>query len=91
MKNFPITWDEAKLRQVFGQFGNILSLIRIENDKGEDGQKAAFAFICYGTMEEEDPAYGPACALRAIEELHHKEVEGHTLYVKAALKKEDRE
>ena len=91
VKNFPTTWDEAKLRQVFGQYGNILSLLRIENDKGENGQKAAFAFICYGSEDEEDTAYGPECALKAIAELHGQTVEDHTLYVKAALKKGERE
>jgi len=42
VKNFPLTWTELELRNLFGQFGQIEN-IRFE--KGTTGN--VFAFVCY--------------------------------------------
>jgi RNA recognition motif-containing protein len=47
VKNFPVEWEEAKLREVFGQYGNIKSLIRMVNAENN----APFAFICFDDPE----------------------------------------
>jgi polyadenylate-binding protein len=86
VKNFPATYTEDDLRKLFGQIGKILSLQLFTNEKG------AFAFVCFGDADRpDDKEYGPACALKAISELNEKEIEGQKLYVKEALKKEDRQ
>ena len=85
MKNFPPTWTEEELKTLFGQYGDIISLYVGKNDKG------AFAFVCYGDKNNQDREKGPKAALRAVEELHGKNIEGQELYVKEALKKEERQ
>lgn len=91
VKNFPTSWDEAKLKEVFGQHGEIKSLFRMEKEiPGTDGQKAPFAFICFD--KEGDKEYGPKCASSAVNDLNGKVIDAeHTLYVREALKKQDRE
>jgi polyadenylate-binding protein len=80
VKNFPVEWTEVELREEFSKFGEILSLTLAKNDKGP------YAFICYGILGNEDKEYGPRCAMNAVLEYKDKEI-----YVKEALKKEDRE
>jgi polyadenylate-binding protein len=70
VKNFPNSYSDDDLKKLFGQFGNILSLTVIKNDKG------AYAFICYGDAENKDREHGPKAAMRAVAELHDKEIEG---------------
>ena len=57
----------------------------IKNEKG------AFSFICYGDPENKDKEYGPKAAMRAVIELNGKQIDGQELYVKEALKKEERQ
>lgn len=91
-KNFPATWDEKKLKDLFSQYGNINSLVTRQIEK--DGAKSAYAFICYGPVKgnenENDKDYGPKCAAAACAALHDSVIEGNTIYVREALKKEDR-
>ena len=84
MKNFPATWTEEELKKLFSQYGNILSLYVGKNEKG------AFAFVCYGDKNNQDKEMGPKAAMKAVEELNGKNIEGQELYVKEALKKSER-
>merc|ERR1712232_1351766 len=90
-KNFPPGFTEADVKALFEQYGRIESLVYKENDKG------SYAFICYNSDDKSNREYGPACAERAVLELHNAdEVNGipltdKKLYVKEALKKSDRE
>merc|ERR1712032_762115 len=90
-KNFPPGFTEQDVRKLFEQYGRIESLSFKENDKG------SYAFICYNSDEKDNREYGPACAERAVLELHNAdEVNGiplteKKLSVKEALKKGDRE
>jgi polyadenylate-binding protein len=54
-----------------------------------EGTLAPFSFICY--EDPNDKEVGIKCAQRAVEDMNEKEVDGHKLYVKEALKKADRE
>lgn len=85
VKNFPETWTDEDLKKTFGEYGKILSLFVSKNEKG------AFAFICYGDATNPDTEYGSKCAVKAIENLNEKVIDGQTLYVKEALKKADRQ
>lgn len=91
VKNLPadIDDDEAgnkKVQELFGQFGNIKSLKIMKNDKGP------FAFICYEHPDDAlNKQYGADAALKACETMHDKEIDGVKLYVKEALKSQDRE
>ena len=44
VKNFDKSWDEEKLREVFGRFGKISSVFIKEDTKNADRK---FAFICF--------------------------------------------
>jgi hypothetical protein len=44
VKNFDKSWDEAKLKEVFGRFGKISSVFIKEDTKNPDRK---FAFICF--------------------------------------------
>jgi polyadenylate-binding protein len=85
VKNFPATWTKEQLEKIFGQYGHILSTHVINNEKG------SFAFICYGDPNNKDREYGPKAAMTAVAELNGKTFEGQELYVKEALKKEERQ
>jgi polyadenylate-binding protein len=89
VKNFPETWDEAKLKQVFGNYGIIKSLVMMKKQREGQDHESTFAFICY--EKEGDKEYGPKCAMNAISELNDKEFDGTRIYVKEALKKDERE
>jgi polyadenylate-binding protein len=54
-----------------------------------EGTLAPFSFICY--EDPNDKEVGIKCAQRAVEDMNEKEIDGHKLYVKEALKKADRE
>jgi len=79
------------VRKLFEEYGEVESLVYKENDKG------SYAFVCYNSKDKNDREYGPACAERAVLELHNADaVNGipltdKKLYVKEALKKSDRE
>lgn len=88
MKNFPESWDEARLRQEFSKYGDIKSLVLLQK-KQDDGTESPFAFVCYD--DPNDKEYGPKCAMKAVLDLHDKEIEGQKIYVREALKKAERE
>lgn len=93
VKNFPKSWDEGKLRDIFEKYGNIKSCIRKEAQLKDDIEPMPFAFICFEDRTNPDnKEHGPAAAKRAIEDLHDKEIEPNVrLYVREALKKTERE
>jgi polyadenylate-binding protein len=78
VKNFDPSWDEAKLREVFGKFGNIHSVM-MKNDINNAERK--FAFICFHDPENKD--HGFQAADRAVQELNDPNPNG--LYVQPAL------
>lgn len=84
VKNLPLTYDEAMLRELFGAYGRIESCKLSKNDKG------AYAFVCYNSEDKDDREYGPKAAQKAVQELNNREIDGQKLYVKEALKKESR-
>ena len=76
--------SEEVLKELFSKYGDITSMARaVKKDK--EGIEKPFAFICY--HKEEDPTYGPTCALNAVNELHDKELNGFKIYVQPALNK----
>lgn len=83
VKQFPLTWDDAKFKETFAAFGNISSAAM---SKDEEGKSKGFGFVNYDNHES---------AAKAVEELHGKVItEGDatfTLYVGRAQKKADRE
>lgn len=89
VKNFPESWDEKKLREVFGKYGNIKSLVVLKAKRDGEVSESPFAFVCF--EDPKDKEYGPKCALNAVNDLNDKEFEGQRLYVSEALKKSDRE
>lgn len=66
VKNFPLTWDEAKLRSLFSQFGHITSLCMNQIKRDGEAEPSAFAFVCYGSPDGTDNEAGPASAERAV-------------------------
>lgn len=90
VKNFPESWSDEELKAKFSKFGNITSLKALPNPADP---KTKFAFICYGSpTDPSDKEYGIKAALEAVKQLNGEKLdENHTLYVKEALKKEERE
>lgn len=80
----PESYDEDKLRELFGAFG------RIESCKLNKNEKGVYAFVCYNSEDKDDREYGPKAAQKAVQELNNREIDGNKLYVKEALKKESR-
>jgi len=70
---------------MFADFGNIKSLVLMQNEIGQ------FGFICFDDPEGKNKDYGPACAQRAIQSLNHMHVGDSKLYLRPALKKAERE
>jgi len=60
VKNFPTDWTEEDLRKLFSQYGHILSIYLMKNEKG------AFAFVCYGDPNNKDREAGPRSAMKAV-------------------------
>jgi len=89
VKNFPVSWDEAKLRSIFEKYGPISSLIIQTAKKDEQSPESKFAFICYNDVNNHE--VGPASAARAVEQENDKVYDGLNIYVKEALKKVDRD
>ena len=76
---------EEDLKALFSKYGDITSMIRaVVKDK--DGVEKLIAFICYN--KEGDIAYGPTCALNAVNDLHDKEIDGFKIYVQPAMIKQ---
>lgn len=89
VKNFPVSWDEEKLREVFSQFGHITSIFKQQAEK--DGVPSVFAFVCYGSENMDDNEAGPKSAAAAVAALHETVHDGMKIYVKDALKKTERQ
>jgi len=100
VKNLPESMSDDEIKAMFAPYGHIASMILGKNPKVA-GVK--YGFVCYsdpktveGSNPERpspvDPSYGPKCAQAAIEGLHGKKVgENLQLYVRAAMKKDDRQ
>ncbi len=80
IKNFPLDWTEQNLRELCEPFGTVTSVIVQEHSK--DGRVNKFGFVCFDSPEP---------AVKAVEILHEKELQGEKLYCREALKKADRE
>ncbi len=95
IKNIPTSWDEAKLTSVFSKHGNITSAILRSQIRGEEGgeEESKYAFVCYGAPkgQENDKDYGANAANEAVTSLDGQTFGEQILYVKPALKKEERE
>lgn len=83
LKQFPVTWSEDKLREVFSQYGKVLS---VAISKDMEGKSKGFGFVNLDTHEN---------ASKAVAEQNGKTVDedGHVylLYVGRAQKKSERE
>lgn len=88
MKNFPKEYDEAKLKELFSKYGPIKSLV-IMKKTNKDGTESPFAFVCFD--DQNDKEQGIRAAQNAVNELHDKEINGQRLYVRDALKKNERD
>jgi len=100
VKNIPPTWTEEDLNNTFKEFGEITSAFIVRNSKGdfvvkseneeEKKEKTAFGFVCYGKRGDDN--YGRECAAKAVDKLHGLKIDDeHTLYVKPALTKNERD
>jgi len=100
VKNLPDTMSDDEVRNMFKPYGHIESMVLSQNPNVK-GVK--FGFVCYSdpkkvagtentTKEPVDKSYGPACAQKAIDALHGRKMDDNLqLYVRAAMKKEDRQ
>jgi len=79
VKNYPESWTEEKLREVFAAFGQISMVKEMNHPNGK------FAFICFMAVDPNDHEYGPKCAYAAINKLHGEVFEEKKLYVQPAL------
>jgi len=99
VKNIPDNMTDEEIKQMFGQFGHIESMVLSKNPKV---QGVKYGFVCYSDPNKTpdsdpkrpvpaDSTYGPKCAQAAIEGLHGKKIgDNLQLYVRAAMKKDDR-
>jgi RNA recognition motif-containing protein len=86
VKNLPLEKTDADVKAMFAAYGNIKSLVLQKNPIGQYG------FVCYDEPEGVNKEYGPECAAKAIEGLHGQDMGNELkLYVRAAMKKTDRE
>lgn len=93
VKNYPSSWRDDDLHNLFFPYGDIGSLIQKQHENGN------FAFVCYMSQDKNDHEYGPMCAGKAIEALHGRDIEieedkgkkTYKLYVSQALPKPQRE
>ena len=76
--NMPFSMDEAQLRTMFGEFGEVDSA-NVITDR-ETGRPRGFAFV---EMQDDD-------ARKAMSELNEREVDGRQLKVNEARAREDR-
>jgi len=76
------TVEDAKKH--FEPFGHITSVHLGQSQLG------AFFFICFGSTNPADREAGPKSAEKAVAEMDGREIDGHKLYVKPALRKEER-
>lgn len=79
VKNFGEDMSEEKLREIFCEFGPILSVRLMEDERG---RSKGFGFASYKRPED---------AQRAVDELNGKKLNGKILYVGRAQKKTERQ
>jgi polyadenylate-binding protein len=79
VKNYPDSWTDEKLKEMFSAYGTISNIHQIAHDNGK------FAFVCFLSADPNDHEYGPQCAYKAMQELHGKDFEDKKLYVAPAL------
>ena len=79
VKNFPASWDDARLSKFFGEYGTITNA-KLMTD--EAGNSKCFAFINFASHEE---------ATAACEGAHGTDLEGKTLYCQRAQSRAERE
>ncbi|KAJ0054887.1 hypothetical protein NL108_007100, partial [Boleophthalmus pectinirostris] len=79
VKNFGDDVDDEKLRELFSQFGNALS-IRVMTDA--TGKSRGFGFVSFERHED---------AQKAVDEMNGKEFQGRPIYVGRAQKKMERQ
>jgi polyadenylate-binding protein len=89
VKNFNPDWTEEELKTLFEKYGKIKSIFIKQAVRGEAEAPSKFAFVCY--EDPDDKEAGPRSAMNAITNLHEKDIDGHVLYVRDALKKQDRD
>lgn len=77
--NMPYTTTEDDLRNLFGNYGEVLS-VKLITDR-ESGKPRGYGFI-----EMED-----SCAEQAIEALHEYEMQGRKMQVNQAREREKRD
>ncbi|KAJ4893776.1 Polyadenylate-binding protein 6 [Raphanus sativus] len=78
VKNLNGSMDETRLRDIFGRFGKIVSA-KVVRD--ENGKSKGFGFVGFSTLDE---------SKHAKRELHGFLVDGKSLVVRVAERKEDR-
>lgn len=78
IKNLPDDCDDAGLKEMFAQYGEITSARVMADSKS---RSKGFGFVCYKTPDE---------ATKAVTEMHLKTVKGKPLYVGLAEKKDER-
>jgi RNA recognition motif-containing protein len=89
VKNFPESYGEAELKELFAAYGEVTSVMLPETRESKsptpDGQESTwkrFGFVSYKTHES---------ALRALEELNGKEIEpDYVLFVSRAQRRDER-
>lgn len=78
VKNLDESTDDAKLKEHFSQYGEVVSCKVMRDEKGIS---RGFGFVCFGSPEE---------AHKAIQDPHNKVLNGKPLYVALAQRKEVR-
>ena len=83
LKNFNPAWTEDKIRQVFSQFGEVSSCLISSKKVVKDGVELPHSYVCFN--QKGNPSHGFEAALKAVKELHDKEVDGFKIYVQPFL------
>jgi polyadenylate-binding protein len=65
VKNFPEEWNEQKLREIFSEYGNIISLVVMKKKREGAEAESSFAFICFN--DPTDREHGPKAAFNAVQ------------------------
>ncbi|EGW34938.1 uncharacterized protein SPAPADRAFT_58066 [Spathaspora passalidarum NRRL Y-27907] len=78
VKNIDLEFSDEEFEKLFVPFGTITSIYL---EKDQDGKSKGFGFVNYETHES---------AVKAVEELNDKEINGQKIYVGRAQKKRER-
>uniref|UniRef100_A0A8C6RAD3 Polyadenylate-binding protein n=1 Tax=Nannospalax galili TaxID=1026970 RepID=A0A8C6RAD3_NANGA len=78
IKNFGEDMDEESLNDLFGKFGQVLS-VKVMTHEG--GKSKGFGFVSFGSHED---------AQKAVDEMNGKELNGKHIYVGRAQRKVER-